>query len=158
MALDQSHEQTNKEFKGNGDATGLTESPAELQKWMLAWLEIERLVSSMENKSPSFKHNEEAPGVQETFAKHVKYLVKTFADFGKSLLKQNNKLLTIDTKDVMESKVATSIYTVRELGAKQYEVYISEKILLIRRQSQILSQETICHSFTVLQQRPTKLT
>ena len=47
MPLDQSHEQTNKEIKGDGVAIGLTQSPAELQKWLLAGPEMARLVSEL---------------------------------------------------------------------------------------------------------------
>ena len=103
MPRDQSHEQTNKEIKGDGGAIGLTQSPAELQKWLLAGPEMARLVSeietSMAHKNSSFKHYEETPGVQETFANHVKELVKVFEDFGNPYLEQSNELITIDTKD-----------------------------------------------------------
>ena len=148
------HEQKNKEVKEEGGAISLTESPAELQKGMLAGPEMVRLVSemetSMENKKPLFRNNEEAPGVQKRFSKHVNDLVKIFEDFGNPFLEQSNELLTIDTKDVMDSKVVTSIYTAKELGAKQYKVYISGGFLLTGRQSQILSQGTISHCFAVL--------
>ena len=36
MALDQSHEQSNKCIKGDGGVVGLTEDPSALRRWMLA--------------------------------------------------------------------------------------------------------------------------
>ena len=132
MALDQSHEQTNKEVKGDGGAVGLTENPAALHKWILVGPEMARLVTemeaSMEEKKSSFKHHEEAPGVQASFAKNVKDLVKKFEDFGNPFQEQSKELLTIDTKDVMDRKVVASICTAQELGNKQYQKYISERI------------------------------
>jgi hypothetical protein len=116
----------------DGGAVGLTENPAALHKWILVGPEMARLVTemeaSMEEKKSSFKHHEEAPGVQASFAKNVKDLVKKFEDFGNPFQEQSKELLTIDTKDVMDRKVVASICTAQELGNKQYQKYISERI------------------------------
>jgi len=44
MALDQSHEQSNKCIKGDGGVVGYTEDPAALRRWMLAGSEIAQVV------------------------------------------------------------------------------------------------------------------
>ena len=48
MALDQSHEQSNKCIKGDGGVMGLTEDPAALRIWMLARPEISQVVAEFE--------------------------------------------------------------------------------------------------------------
>ena len=54
MALDQNHEQQNQIIKAEGDATGLTENPAALTKWMIAGPEVARVVTEFkENVHPS---------------------------------------------------------------------------------------------------------
>jgi len=48
ILLDQAHEQINALVKGEGGAVGLTENLGALQRWMMAGLEIARLVAEFE--------------------------------------------------------------------------------------------------------------
>ena len=44
MVLDQAHEQSNANVKGDGGAVGLTDNPNALQRWMVAGPEMSRMV------------------------------------------------------------------------------------------------------------------
>uniref|UniRef100_H3APT9 Uncharacterized protein n=1 Tax=Latimeria chalumnae TaxID=7897 RepID=H3APT9_LATCH len=81
IALDQSHEQTNKYIKGEG---GLTENTAALRRWMVAGPEVARVVAefeeSMGGEESSGGHHEQVPHMQASFAKDVKALVAAFKE------------------------------------------------------------------------------
>jgi hypothetical protein len=51
MALDQAHEQLNKDIKGDGGAIGLMENPTALRRWMLAGPELARIIGEYEDST-----------------------------------------------------------------------------------------------------------
>jgi len=53
MAIDQVHEQNNAVIKGDGGAIVATEDPSALRRWLVAGLEISRLVANYETASGS---------------------------------------------------------------------------------------------------------
>ncbi|KAG1709814.1 Dimethylglycine dehydrogenase, mitochondrial [Nymphon striatum] len=48
-AIDQAHEQNNACIKGDGGAVGLTDNPAALRRWMIAGLEVARVIEEFQH-------------------------------------------------------------------------------------------------------------
>ena len=47
IAIDRAHEQNNDAVKGDGDAVGLTENSAALQRWMVSDSEMDRVIEHL---------------------------------------------------------------------------------------------------------------
>jgi len=135
MALDQSHEQSNKCIKGQGGVVGLTEDPAALRRWMLAGPEIARVVAEFEEyvlndgKADDTRHHEQALHYQTNFAKDVSALIKTFNELDNPFLESSGELIMLDTKDIMNEDAVKSIFLAKQLGTQQYEGFVSERIV-----------------------------
>ena len=133
MALDQSHEQSNKCIKGDGGVVGLTEDPSALRRWMLAGPEITRVIAefeeSMRDDSVTTSHHEQMPHHQATFAKDTNCLIATFNELGDPFLECSKELLTLDTKDLMTKDAIQSILSAKELGGIQYQEFVADRII-----------------------------
>jgi len=76
LAIDQAHEQNNAVIKGDGEAVGLTEDPGALRRWMVAGLEVSRLVAAYEtmscvkDASITTKHHNRNASIQTTFVEN----------------------------------------------------------------------------------------
>ena len=57
IALDHGHEQVNAVVKEEGSAVGLTENPSALRRWMIAGLEVARIVREFEESSSNSERN-----------------------------------------------------------------------------------------------------
>ena len=133
MALDQSHEQSNKCIKGDGGVVGLTEDHSARRRWMLAGPEITGVVAefeeSMGDDSVTTSHHEQTPHHQATFAKDTNCLIATFNELGNPFLECSKELPTLDTKDLMTEDAIQSILSAKELGAIQYQEFVADRII-----------------------------
>ena len=134
MALDQSHEQSNKCIKGEGGVVGLTEDPAALRRWMLAGPEIARVISEFEefllnNGKTVTRHHEQAAHYQSTFAKDVNALINTFNELDNPFSENSGDLITLDTKDIMNEDAVKSIFLAKQLDAQQYAAFVSNRVI-----------------------------
>lgn len=82
IAIDQAHEQINAIVKGDGGAIGLTEDPAALRRWMVAWPEISRFIDEFTGLCGNVnekreKHHEETHAAQKDFYTKVNRLLVT---------------------------------------------------------------------------------
>ena len=81
MALDQFHEQS---IKGDSGIVGVIEDPSTIHRWMLAGLEITRVVTQFEelmgDVSTTTSHHEQTPYHQVAFAKDTNFVIGTFND------------------------------------------------------------------------------
>ena len=133
MPLDQSHEQTNKIIKGEGGAVGLTENASALNRWMLAGLEVSRVVNQFETSMPentlSNEHHEKAHHVQESFSGHVKSLVVVLDGMGNPFLEESDELLVLDSKNIKGTDVIYIVKTIEHLRDKEYRTYVKQKFV-----------------------------
>ena len=113
MVLDQSHEQSIKSMKGEGEAVGLFADPAALRRWMIAGPEVSRAVTEFEdtccNEGNITNHHEEVAHMQTSFAKDVRALVSIFEELGNPFLENSSELLVLDTKKILDASVVKSI-------------------------------------------------
>jgi hypothetical protein len=137
MALDQCHEQNNAMVKGSGGAIGLTGNPAALRNWMVAGPEISRITTEFEEQAleqqgdaggTEQRHHDQQPGVQTAFLKEVKVLVTVLEELGNPFLEHSQDLLVIDTRDIMDSKVAETVRKIETIGEKQYTKFVEERL------------------------------
>ena len=135
MAIDQAHEQNNATVKSDGGAVGLTQSPAGLRRWMLAGPEVMRLTADFEasleaeHKGHEMRHHEQTKISQVRFAQHVHSLVEVLEEMGNPFLEERNDLLRLDTGDIVDPVVASSVGTAEKIGQQQYQSYVHDRLL-----------------------------
>ena len=135
IALDQAHEQNNACVKGDGGAVGLTENPAALHRWMVSGPQMAQIIAEFEMSAGSeqrtdadSRHHEENRHTQKSFAEDVKALVSTIEDMGNPFLESTSDLLVLDTRDIVDPAVTTTLNEIEEIGRQQYEVYVTERL------------------------------
>ena len=136
MAIDQAHEQNNAAVKSDGGAVGLTQNPEALRRWMVAGPELVRLTTEFETSFEIFlkkptgtQHHDQTKSTQVIFAEHVKNLVQVMEEMGNPFLEESKDLLRVDTRDIVDSAVASAIYQAEEIGKKQYQTFVTERLL-----------------------------
>ena len=121
----------NEKVKGLGGAIGLTENPAAFRKWMVSGPEQARLMSDYEGKyfakfEDENLHHEEGLSTQRRFKDHVSNLLDVFRDMGNPFCDSGNELLALDTRNVMDDSVVTTVRTITTLGTEQYNQYYKD--------------------------------
>lgn len=120
MPIDQAHEQNNELVKGSGGTVGLTDNPSAFRKWMIAGPEQARLLKEFEKKFMSNVHHEEGFCTQKTFHEQAKNLVQAISEMGNPFLDATPEL---DTRNITDESVVTTVRSVEALGKEQYEAY-----------------------------------
>lgn len=123
MPIDQAHEQNNELVKGSGGTVGLTDNPSAFRKWMIAGPEQARLLKEFEKKFMSNVHHEEGFCTQKTFHEQAKNLVQAISEMGNPFLDATPELLVLDTRNITDESVVTTVRSVEALGKEQYEAY-----------------------------------
>jgi hypothetical protein len=135
IAIDQAHEQNNAMVKGDGGAVGLTENAKALRRWMISGPEMARLVNEFEASiapeagSESRYHHEAQKNYQVAFHQDVKSLVQVLEELGNTFEEESTDLIVLDTKVVADKDGMARMQQIEELGRKQCEAYISERII-----------------------------
>ena len=132
IALDHAHEQVNAGVKGEGGAVGLTENPAALRRWMVAGPELSRMIEEFEGSVSSavvHDHNEQNPGFQNAFATDVLHLVASFEELGNPFSEEVEELMTIHSKEIMDSTVVNTVRNARKICEEQFNTFIKESLV-----------------------------
>ena len=135
IALDRTHAQLNEMIKGDGDAVGLTESPAALRRWMVGGPEIARALKEFENtydvqKANNVCHHDQTHSVQKEFAKDVKSLISVFEEMGNLFSEESTNIFALDSKQLMPECVIEAITTAKRNGESMYDEYV-ERLTLV---------------------------
>ena len=114
MPIDQCHEQNNEIVKGSGGAVGLTENPSAFRKWMTAGPEQAQLLKEFETEfmrevSVRQLHHEEGLWVQKVSKEQAQSLVEIIHEMGNPFLHDSAELLMLDTRDVHDESVVTTV-------------------------------------------------
>ena len=133
MAIDQAHEQNNATVKGEGGAVGLTQSPEALRRWMVSGPEVARMTTEFEasigmckRMNTVTRHHEQTKSIQVTFAQHM---VEVIEEMGNPFVEEGKDLLRLDTRDIIDPAVAHYLGQVEEIGQKQYEVFMTNRLI-----------------------------
>ena len=131
IALDHAHEQNNALVKGDGGAVGLTDNPSALRRWMVAGPELSTMIQEFEKHKgkTSIKHHDQNPGIQASCFTEISSLVNVIEEMGNPFMEDSGDLLTLDTKDIMEEPVVSSVRNVVNLGQTQYSLFVQERFL-----------------------------
>ena len=137
MALDQRHEQLNKDIKGDGGMVGLTEDEEKFRHWTICSPEIARAVAEFEEgtvlqqkQHGSFHHHEDSNSFQIRFAKHVNDLLTEFEQLGNPFMSdESNELIQLGTKDVMGDDVIKTVKTIEEAGKSQRKEFRERRLM-----------------------------
>ena len=133
IAIDQAHEQNNETVKSDGGAVGLTQNHDALRRWMVAGPEVMRITSEFEASIEGMHrkiasetlHHEQTKSIQATFAQHVNSLVGVIEEMGNQFSERSKDLLRLDTWDIIDQAVASSVGKAEEIGQHQYQAYIT---------------------------------
>lgn len=136
MPIDECHEQNNDLVKSEGGAIGLTENSVALLRWMVAGPEMMRVVNQFlsclqrSNDIPDeIRHHENVPSVQNKFACKVISLVKTLKDMGNPFDDSSGDLLTLDTREIADLKIASSMKNIKKMGEDLFTKFWLERIV-----------------------------
>lgn len=134
IPVDQAHEQNNGMVKGAGGALGLTENPSAFRKWMLAGPKQARLLKEFEvdiftQENENHLHHEEGLSTQKNFKQDALKLAQTITEMGNPFLNDSPELLTLDTCDVLNESVVSTVRTIEALGKQQFEDYMKAVVL-----------------------------
>ena len=134
MALDQAHEQNNGAVTSDGGAVGLTQNPQALRRWMVAGPEMVRMTAEFEvtierhRKATPETHHEQTRSYQAKFAEQVRRMVEVIEEMCNPFLEGSKDLLKLDTRDIVDPAIVTSVCQAGEIGQQQYETFITERL------------------------------
>lgn len=158
MAIDQAHEQNNCAVKSDGGAIGLTQSPDALRRWMVAGPEVVRMISEFEGSilkgaTSSQRHHEQTRSSQALFVQHVQSLVEVVEEMGNPFLEGTQDLLRLDTRDVMDPAVVSSVCSAEKKGVEQYQTFVAERL---QGQSTLISEPIKKNKLLLFSRPPAK--
>ena len=161
ITIDHAHEQNNAVVKGDGGAIGLTQNPRALLRWMVAGPEIARTIDGFETACldnhtgrDNCRHHEHAMAVQVTFASEVQALMEVIEDLGNPFMEEIGDLLVLDTRDIADLAVVTTVRGIEKKGHDQYDSFVTDR--LVERTSPV--SDTISKNSMPLFNRPSKRT
>ena len=131
MAEDQAHEQNNKDVKTDGGAVGILDNESSLMKWMIGGPEIARLVKNFNNEQHGAmnKHHEDTDAHENKFRKDVKNFKECVAELGNPFNEDDNSLVQIMSRTVMNNSSLESVKNAKKIGEDQYEEYVQERLV-----------------------------
>ena len=116
---------------------GLTESSAQLLRWMVSAPEIARLIAEFESlqdaiktnqsKGPDIYHHEQVKSVQGKFQTLVK--VEAMETFGNPFKENSGDVLVLDTKDIASEQVVATVNGIENAGQQQFQMFLEERLV-----------------------------
>lgn len=144
MPIDQAHKQNKELVKGSGGAVGLTENPFAFRKWTVAGPEQARLLQEFEREimikeTNEYYHHEEGFCTQKTFREQTLNLVDTFKKMSNPFLDDSSELVALDTQNVIDQSVVSTVQTVKGIGRDQYNAY--HQLVIVSAHAQYMIQK-----------------
>ena len=92
--------------------------------------EFEAIMKAMkEDESSNTKHHEEIRGTELAFAKDVSALVKVVESMGNPFQETSEDLIVLDSKDIADPAVVTTVKQVEALGEAQFQTFVTERLV-----------------------------
>ena len=136
IAIDHAHKQNNAVVKGDGGAIGLTQNPRALLRRMVAGPEIARTIEGFETACLDNhtgrdigRHYEHTMAVQVTFASEVQALVEVIEDLGNPFMEESGDLLVLDTRDIADPTVVTTVRGIEKKGHDQFDSFVTDRLV-----------------------------
>eukprot|EP00794_Sanderia_malayensis_P004062 gene4062-4614_t len=135
IGVDHAHEQNNKVVKGDGGVIRILDQPNALMKWMMAGPEMSLMVDECESllrnkdKDDSSKRHEDTLAFEKKFKKDVKAFADILEGEGNPFEEEEDILITLMSKKVMDEESARSVKIARDAGATQYREFKVERLI-----------------------------
>ena len=78
--------------------------------------------------SSSAKHHEEVNSTQKAFADDVNALVNVLESMGNPFVEESQDLIVLDSKDIADPTVVTTVKQVASLGEEQFETFVNDRL------------------------------
>ena len=75
------------------------------------------------------RHHEQTNSSQVTFTQQVKRLVKVIEELGNPFLEESTDLVRLDTRDIADPTVVSTVQQAEEIGKKQYKTFVADRLL-----------------------------
>ena len=135
IAVDHCHEQNNGVMKTEGGIIGLTQDANSLLRWAVAGPELVRVISEFEatmvgkRQCPGqINHHEQTKSAQMLFARQVNAVVNVMEEMGSPFEEENQDLLRLHSKDIMDKQSIECLTTIISKGQEQYATFVEERI------------------------------
>ncbi len=135
IATDQPHEQNNACVKGYRGAVGLTQNPTALQRWMVSGPEMARLIEEFQTSiekdelESDRRHHEQTGSTQKTFFNQVNALSSVIEEMGNPFTEESGDLLVLDTRELSDPAVHSTMRTLEKKGQEQYDAFVKERLV-----------------------------
>lgn len=134
MSVDQAHEQNNALVKGDGGAIGLLDNESALLRWMITGPELARLLnefqsSTEEHEDNDIRHHSQTSSIQQRFAEDVMQLTSSMKEMGNHFMEDSNDLLVLDTMDIVNKDVTSTVRNIECIGSEQYDNYVKDRLV-----------------------------
>ncbi|VDI11065.1 Hypothetical predicted protein [Mytilus galloprovincialis] len=81
-----------------------------------------------QSKGPDLRHHEQVKSRQDTFARQVKAFCSVLEEMGNPFMEQSDDLLILDTRDIVDPRVAETVRKVEEIGKEQFNKFVTERL------------------------------
>ena len=100
---------------------------------MVAGPEVVRLTSEFElsilkKVKVDQQQHEQTRSSQLRFAQQVQSLVEVIEEMGNPFLEESKDLLQLNTRDIVDQAVVSSICSAEEIGLQQYQNFVAERL------------------------------
>ena len=91
---------------------------------------IEEFTASGDTREDTdVRHYGQNKHAQKRFLRDMKYLISPIYDMGNPFCENSSDLLVFDTRYVADKTVAHGIHTIENIGHKQYDAYVRERLI-----------------------------
>lgn len=118
-------QQEKAKVKGKGGVIGLTENPVALQRWMVAGLQMARLITKFESTffpeadlDLNYRHHEESMSTQESFCRQTSRLIDTITEHRNQFLDDYAELVVPHTRDCVDDSLVSAIKKFETVGTE----------------------------------------
>lgn len=134
IAVDQAHEQNNKQIKDRGGAVGLTHDPSALRRVMIAGPEVSRLIgeymgSNVEAAGEANKHHEQYQAFQDKFKAKCVAMKSSYLEHENPFLVTGPELIVLDSRAVVGSDSVRALYCVEATGFNAYKDFVEQRLV-----------------------------
>ena len=91
--------------------------------------DFEASIKELHKRTSETRHHDQTKSTQVTFAQHVKSLVGLIEEMGNPFLEESKDLLRLDTRDIVDEAVASSICQAAERGKEQFQAFVTNRLI-----------------------------
>ena len=102
-----------------------------LLKWSVSGPVVAKMLQTGEDElltNQAMPHHENTPTFEATFKKDKSDFIETFLELGNSFQENENRLIHIISKHVLDENAANSVIEASKIGKAQFEIFVVERI------------------------------